>query len=540
MVIKSLHKPKKNGKLRVAAYARISNAKDVLESSMKEQIIHYTSLILENPDWEFAGIYPDDGISGTSITHRKEFMKMIENAKLGLIDIILVKSISRFSRNLVDFLKIVRETRLLGIEIYFEDQEISSLDEKCDQMITIVAKFSEEYVKNVSENVKWRYRKNYREGHYQFPTNLYGYRVSNKVVRIIEDEAKIVREIFDLYLDENGTCAIAKYLNQKGVKSPLGKLWHQSTILKVLENEKYVGDAILNKTYIADVLTHKKVKNLGERDMFVVENDHPAIIDRDTWNKVQALRKSKSDHYHIQTGHRQNEYVKSDLVGFVVCSHCKGNYIIKTNHYHGVNNRISKFLMCGKNRNSKDCNGENIDLEVFKKGVMLSIKKLKDNQPLLKEMLLEGFKISESSTKEIESLSKEIDILKKKLEEISSRYDDFSCELKKTLMDELKEKTMAKLEMENDLLITGSAENRAKKIIKSLNAIPSNAEFSVDLMTSLYSRAYVVDKSNVILIIGNPDVSNLPYNLTGALKVRVDYRIKCTDYHTNFSMFINK
>lgn len=196
--------------------------------------------------------------------------------------------------------------------------------------------------------------------------------------------------------------------------------------------------------------------------------------------------------------------------------------------------------MCEKNRNSKDCKGENIDLEVFKKGVMLSIKKLKDNQTLFKEMLLNGFKVSESSKKEIGDLSREIDGLKAKLEEITGRFDDFSCALKKTLMDELKDKTMAKLELENDLLVTGSAESRTRKIIKNLNAISPDAEYSVDLMASVYSRAYVIDKNNVILIIGNPDVSNLPYNLTGDLKVRVDYKIKCTDYHTDFSIFINK
>lgn len=540
MDIKSLHKPKKNGKLRVAAYARISNDKEVLETSLTEQIRHYTSFILSNPNWEFAGIYPDDGISGTTIKQRKEFMRMIENAKLGLIDIILVKSISRFARNLIDFLQVVRELRNLGIEIYFEDQNVSSLDDKCDETITLVAKFAEESVKSTSENVKWRYQKNYREGKYQFPTNLYGYRVNNRVVRIIEEEAYWVRKIFELYLEGNGSFAIANYLNQKGVASPLGREWHQNTIHKILENEKYVGDAILQKMYVADVLTHKKVRNLGERDMYVIENDHPAIIDRDTWQKAQAMRKARREHYRIRTGHRKVQPEISPLVGFVVCAHCKSNFIVKTNHYYGVNHRVSKFLMCGKNRNSKGCINGNIDYEVFKQGVTMSIKKMKDNIPLLKEMLLKGFGTSDATANKIESLQKEIDLMKSRLEEISDKFDEFSQALKQQLLNELKEKTMEKLKLENDLLVVGTAESRTKEIIKKLNSISSKSEFDIELLTSLVARAYVVDKENVILILGNPDVSKLPSDLRGELKCRVDYRVKCTDFHTDFSVYVNK
>ena len=201
MTINSLHKIPKNRKLRVAAYARISTDKDTLETSLAEQIKNYTALIVQNPDWEFAGIYPDNGKSGSNVIHRKEFINMIENARLGLIDIILVKSVSRFARNLIDLLQLIREFRHKGIEIYFEEQEISSLDVKADQMITICAKFAEEELFEISENVKWRYAKNKKEGKYSLPPNLYGYRTINGKITIAYEEAKWVKTIYSMCLE---------------------------------------------------------------------------------------------------------------------------------------------------------------------------------------------------------------------------------------------------------------------------------------------------------------------------------------------------
>lgn len=541
-MIKTLHKIYPNKKLKVAAYARISNDKEELQTSLNEQIIHYTNLIMENPEWEFAGIYPDLGISGTTLFKRKEFMKMIENAKLGQIDIILVKSISRFSRNLIDFLTILRELRNLGIEVYFEDHEVSSFDEKCDQMITVMAALAEENVKGMSENVKWRYQVDYRKGRYQFPTNLYGYRVKNRIVTIVENEAMIVREIYELYLKGLGVYAISKILNERGIKSPLGKGWHQNTIHKILENEKYVGDACLQKTYIADVLTHKKVKNRGERDMYIIENDHPAIVDRNTWNLVQKIKEERRKHYSIKSEARSTTPILSPLVGFVVCGNCKHNYIIKTNHYYGVEHKVKKFLTCGKNRNQKNCNSENVDLDIFRKGVIHLIKKLKNNPKKLKEVLLKGFGFDKEASNEndIQILSRDINMIKSKLGSLMNNFDDFSIALKEQLMDELKKKTNDKLKLENEILITGSPEIRTNAFIKKLNQINDKTELSDDLITKLFDKALVQSKNSVILIIGNKDINQLSNNIEGQFKVRIPYMVRCTEYYTDFSIYINR
>ena len=246
MKIKSLHPIPKDRKLRVAAYARISNDKEVLETSLAEQIKNYTTLIVQNPNWEFAGIYPDNGKSGSDVIHRKEFIAMIENARLGLIDIILVKSVSRFARNLIDLLELVREFRLKGIEIYFEEQEVSSLDVKADQMITVCAKFAEEELFTISENVKWRYAKNKKEGKYSLPPNLYGYRTIDGKITIAYDEAKWIKTIYSMCLDGYGSSLIIRYLEDNHVPSPAGKpRWGHNTICSILRNEKYVGDCLI-------------------------------------------------------------------------------------------------------------------------------------------------------------------------------------------------------------------------------------------------------------------------------------------------------
>lgn len=541
-MIKTLHKIYPNKKLKVAAYARVSNDKEELQTSLNEQIIHYTNLIMENPEWEFAGIYPDLGISGTTLFKRKEFMKMIENAKLGLIDIILVKSISRFSRNLIDFLTIIRELRNLGIEVYFEDHEISSFDEKCDQMITVMAALAEENVKGMSENVKWRYQVDYRKGRYQFPTNLYGYRVKNRIVTIVEDEAMIVREIYELYLKGLGVYAISKILNERGIESPLGKGWHQNTIHKILENEKYVGDACLQKTYIADVLTHKKVKNRGERDMYIIENDHPAIVDRNTWNLVQKLREEKRRHYSINNKGRTTTPTVSPLVGFIICGKCKRNYILKTNHYYGLDHKVKKFLTCGKNRNQKSCDNENIDLEIFKEGLMSIIKKIKKNTKMVKELLLTEFSFKEQANSDIkiEKLDNDIAMLKNKLNSLMNRGDEFDIALKKQILEELKIKSTEKLNLENEKLVRGSPESRTKSFMQKLNSIEENFIYSDELITTLFDKVIIRSKTDVLIIIGDKDVSAIKSNVDGFFKTRINYKIKCTEHYTDFSIYINK
>lgn len=269
MKIKSLHKITTGTNLKVCAYARISSDKEELETSLNEQVAYYTSVILENPEWDFSGIYADNGISGTSIYERKQFVKMLEDARNGLINIILVKSISRFARNLLDLLEVVRELRLLGIEIYFEQQNISSLDVKCDQMITLYADFAEDEAKSMSLNVKWRYEKNRRDGIYHIPTgSMKGYRYNDKgEIEIIEEDAKFIRTAFDMYLANYSVQQICDYFKANGFKTVTGKdEWGPGSVRLILQNEKYVGDCLMMKEYHESYKDHKRHLNHGERE----------------------------------------------------------------------------------------------------------------------------------------------------------------------------------------------------------------------------------------------------------------------------------
>ena len=236
--------------------------------------------------------YYDDGISGTTTTQRKGFTAMIENAKAGLIDIILVKSVSRFARNIIDLLTEVRELRKLGVEIYFESQEMSSLDMKSDMMITMYAEYAEEEAISVSENVKWRVEKNKRDGIYHLPVNqMLGYRYDeNGDIYIYEEEAKIIRLIYDMYAKGEGSSNIAKFLTNKKYKNRKGDtMWYANSVRNILRNEKYVGDYLFTKSYVESPLTHKKMLNYGDKEQMLVSNGHPAIVDRDLWDKVQSI-----------------------------------------------------------------------------------------------------------------------------------------------------------------------------------------------------------------------------------------------------------
>ena len=541
MNIKSLHPIPKDRKLRVAAYARISNDKEVLETSLAEQIKNYTSLIVQNQSWEFAGIYPDNGKSGSDAIHRKEFIAMIENARLGLIDIILVKSVSRFARNLIDLLELVREFRLKGIEIYFEEQEVSSLDVKADQMITVCAKFAEEELFTVSENVKWRYEKNKKEGKYSLPPNLYGYRTINGQIIVAPDEAKWVKTIYSMCLDGYGSSLIIRYLKENQVPSPTGKAsWGHNTICSILRNEKYVGDCLIQKTFKTVVGKKWSNKNRGEDDMVLVRNGHTPIIDRETWDRVQAILDERCEHFRVN---KEGHMPISEFTGFVVCAHCGSNYTLKTNRYYGKDGvRAKKFLICNNNRHFKQCESDNIPADEFKMGIALLTKKIKDNMTYFKELLVKGFTSNDAEPKRerIKAVDSDIAELKEKLKEYVGKFDEYSTSMSSKIMDTISSLTLERMKLENELLIVGSAEERTKSVIAAFNKLPNKLEELNDIdYRKLYSRAFAKSKDDILLVVGNKDVTKLNLSTRGDLEIEIPYKVRITPYKLKLSVFVN-
>ena len=315
-------------KKRVAAYARVSTDQDEQLSSYEAQVDFYTRYINNNPEWEFVAVYTDEGISGTNTKKRDGFNRMVADALSGKIDLILTKSISRFARNTVDTLTTIRQLKTKGIEVYFEKENIYTLDAKGEVMITIMSSLAQEESRSISENVTWGIRRSMEEGKVSFACKHFlGYKKgSNGQLQIVEEEAEIVRSIYKMFLDGETVRVIADSLTSRGIPTPAGKkVWSVSTIMSILQNEKYKGDALLQKTYTADFLTKKVKKNNGELPQYYIENSHPAIIDRETFALVQKEIERRRPV-------RRQLHRSSPFNAKIICGDCGGFYGRKVWH----------------------------------------------------------------------------------------------------------------------------------------------------------------------------------------------------------------
>ena len=276
--------------LRVAAYCRVSTEEEEQQSSYEAQCSYYTDKIMTNPEWTMAGIFADEGITGTSAKKRPEFLHMIHLCKQKKIDLILTKSISRFTRNTVDCLKYIRILKGLGIGVVFEKENINTLESDSELIITLLGAFAQSESESISKNVSWGKRQAMREGktHVQFE-RLYGYGIdANGNPQIIPEEGAVVDKIFERFRMGDSLRMIQEELNEKGVPYRGGKKWTMPAIRAVLLNEKYCGDVLMQKTYVSDCISKKVVKNTGQLPMYLVQDNHPAIISRDAYNAAQA------------------------------------------------------------------------------------------------------------------------------------------------------------------------------------------------------------------------------------------------------------
>lgn len=253
--------------LKVAAYCRVSTDIEEQLGSFQNQVKTYKEMIQANPEWEFSGIYADEGISGTRADKRPGFQKMMNDCKAGKIDKIITKSISRFARNVVDSLGYARELKALGISIYFEEEHLNSTDSGADMLFTILSAVAEQESRNISEHTKWGIRSGFKRGIYHNPADLhlYGYTYdSDNNVMIVEEEADTVRLMYEKYLEGMSANEIASLLNKRNIPTKKGVSWRSSTVLSILTNEKYKGDVLMQKTFVQDFITHKSVKNEGQ------------------------------------------------------------------------------------------------------------------------------------------------------------------------------------------------------------------------------------------------------------------------------------
>ena len=304
---------------KVAAYVRVSSGKDAMMHSLSAQVSYYSKLIQDNLNWQYGGVYADEAQTGTKDS-RPEFQRLLEDCKQGKIDMIITKSISRFARNTLTVLETVRELKKLGIDVYFEKENINSLSEEGELMLTLLSSFAQEESLSVSENCKWRIRDKFKQG---ISTNfkMLGYEFKNNQITVIPKEAKIVKMIFQDYLNGMGINAIARKLRDKGISTKDGGIWHENTVRGILKNEKYTGNLLLQKTFISDHISKKQCRNEGQLQMYYVESNHEPIIDIDTFQKVQKEINCRANHYKPTSGTK--EYV---FTGKIECGICGKNY----------------------------------------------------------------------------------------------------------------------------------------------------------------------------------------------------------------------
>ena len=280
---------------RVAAYARVSRDTELLLHSLNAQVSHYSKLIQNNPEWVYAGVFIDEGISGTSRVKRSGFNELIQKCKAGEVDIILTKSISRFARNTVDLLETIRELKGIGVEVRFEREGISTFSGDGEVMLSILAAFAQAESESVSQNLKWAVRKGFENGRPHAASRTFGYKWDGKQYRIVKEEAESVRYIFEEYLKDKSPNQLAKELKEKGAVGMNGVPLTRASIKDIIINEIYVGDLLFQKTYCKSM--RKKVLNKGELAQYLVQDAHEAIITRELFEAVQnekRIRASKA------------------------------------------------------------------------------------------------------------------------------------------------------------------------------------------------------------------------------------------------------
>lgn len=321
-------------KKRVAAYARVSSGKDASLQSLSAQISYYSEYIQRHNDWEYAGVYADEAITGTK-DNREQFRRLLSDCEASLIDLIITKSISRFARNTVTLLETVRKLKEKNVEVYFERENIYSMSGDGELMLTILASFAQEESRSVSENCKWRIRKRFADGELVNLRFIYGYSIKKGKIAVQPEQADVVRMIFTDYINGMGCSLIAKKLRGMGVQKLRGGNWNSERVSDILKNEKYTGNALLQKKYVIDHLSKSLVFNKGSLTQYYAEDTHCAIIDKDTFNKAKEIMIRNREY-----SKGKKEAGKYAFTSKIECSKCGKNYKRKTS-----NGRI--YWSCG-------------------------------------------------------------------------------------------------------------------------------------------------------------------------------------------------
>jgi site-specific DNA recombinase len=431
----SNNRSERKPKVRVAAYCRVSTDSEEQASSYEIQIEHYTNYIKKNKEWELAGIFADDGITGTNTKKRDEFNRMIEECMAGKIDMIITKSISRFARNTLDCLKYIRQLKDKNIAVFFEKENINTMDSKGEVLLTIMASLAQQESQSLSQNVKLGIQYRYQQGEVQVNHKRFlGYtKDENKQLVIDPEGAEVVKRIYREYLEGASLLQIARGLEADGIYTAAGKAkWRPETLKKILQNEKYIGDALLQKTYTVDFLSKRRVKNNGIVPQYYVENSHEPIIPRELFMQVQEEMVRRAN---LRGGNGKKRVYSSKyaLSSIVCCAQCGD--IFRRVHW---NNRGYKSIVwrCVSRLEEKgsECTAPTINEETLQAAVVKTINELLANkEPFLSTLQKNIATIfneeSDNATDEIDSKLEELQIELLKQAKSKNDYDNVADEI---------------------------------------------------------------------------------------------------------------
>jgi DNA invertase Pin-like site-specific DNA recombinase len=490
-----------NKKRRTAGYARVSTDSDEQFTSYEAQVDYYTNYIKSRDDWEFVEVYTDEGITGTNTKHREGFKRMIADALAGKIDLIVTKSVSRFARNTVDSLTTVRQLKEKGVEIYFEKENIWTLDSKGELLITIMSSLAQEESRSISENCTWGQRKRFADGKVTVPFNRFlGYdRGDDGNLIINPEQAATVKRIYSLFLQGMTPFGIASTMTADGVLSPGGKeRWNAGSVRSILTNEKYRGDALLQKSYTVDFLTKKKKVNEGEIPQYYVKNNHPAIITPDVFDMVQRelARRDQS------RGRHSGVHLFS---GRIKCGHCGNWYGSKV--WHSTDKYRRTVWRCNhKFKNDEICTTPHLTDDEIQDFYLSALRKLLTD----KDEIIATFEIAKDVAFDLSALTTERDELQNELMVVSElthqcinenahvALDQAEYQKRYNSLTERFDRTKARLEA-----VTGEISDKQvrqatiKTFLDELKRLEGVTEFQPELWYSLADFMTVYDKGDV-------------------------------------------
>lgn len=492
-------------KRRVAGYARVSTDSDEQFTSYEAQVDYYTRFIQSKPEWDFVKVYTDEGISGTNTKRREGFKEMIADALAGKIDLIVTKSVSRFARNTVDSLVTIRQLKENGVECFFEKEGIYTFDGKGELLVTIMSSLAQEESRSISENITWGQRKSFSDGKVHLPYKRFlGYeKGENGRPAVIEEEAAVVRLIYRLFLEGKTQAAICRYLEGLGIPSPGGKeIWSKTTVTSILTNEKYKGDALLQKRFTVNFLEKKMKANEGEVPQYYVEGSHPAIIEPDEWDHVQAefaRRKALGKTY---SG-------KSVLSAKLVCEDCGGFFGSKVWH---SNDRYRRTIwQCNsKFSNEERCHTPVLDTETVQRlfitaynQMMQDRKRIIEDCELMRRTLTNFDALDADIERQIEETQIVAELVKATVKENASTAQSQEAYLKKyEALTKRYEAAAAELERLQNLRTLRSQQDKAMALfIRTLKKQPEVLDTWDNTIWTVMVEKAIVHKDGAITFV---------------------------------------